>query len=289
MRRLKVGILVTLVVFVPFLVSQASDKLQIKIWTDKNEYLTREPIYVHYEVKNITDSTIALNFEALKEYFVIKDQDDRIFSNRLTSFYAVLNPNSLKANTSYYASEEISDRYGMLELGEYSCYIQMPPGPFSPSAETKSNVIKIKVIASKGEEKKALELFLEAEKLKWTPDKTPEKRALGFSKYLELVAKFPTSVYAPKALRSAWGVYIYSKDLAERRKIIPVCRKLIESYPNSYYFILAFTEIVDTYKILKHKEGAIKTMQELIEKHPKTKISERAEYWLEKIEKWEFE
>ena len=289
MRRLKVGILVTLVVFVPFLVSQASDKLQIKIWTDKNEYLTREPIYVHYEVKNITDSTIALNFEALKEYFVIKDQDDRIFSNRLTSFYAVLNPNSLKANTSYYASEEISDRYGMLELGEYSCYIQMPPGPFSPSAETKSNVIKIKVIASKGEEKKALELFLEAEKLKWTPDKTPEKRALGFSKYLELVAKFPTSVYAPKALRSAWGVYIYSKDLAERRKIIPVCRKLIESYPNSYYFILAFTEIVDTYKILKHKEGAIKTMQELIEKHPKTKISERAESWLEKIEKWEFE
>lgn len=29
-------------------------------------------------------------------------------------------------------------------------------------------------------------------------------------------------------------------------------------------------------------------MQELIEKHPNTKISERAEYWLEKIEKWEF-
>jgi len=266
----------------------ASDRLEIKIWTDKSEYLIREPVFVHYEVKNITDSTIALNFRGLKEYFVIKDKDDRTFRNRLTSFYAVLNPNSLKPNASYHDREEISARYGMMELGEYSCYIQLPPGPFSPSAETKSNLIKIKVNVPKGEEKKALDLFLEAETLKWSPDKDPEKRALSFFKYLELVDKFPTSVYAPKALRSAWGVYIYSKDLKERRKIIPVCKKLIESYPNSYYFVLAFTEIVDTYKILKDKAGAIKTMQELIKKHPDTKISERAEYWLEKIEKWEF-
>jgi tetratricopeptide (TPR) repeat protein len=266
----------------------ASDHLEIKIWTDKNEYLIKEPIFVNYEVKNTTDSTVALNFRGLKEYFVIKDQDNRTFGNRLTSFYAVLNPNSLKPNASYSDREEISDRYGMTEPGEYSCYIQLPPATFSPSPETKSNLIKIKVKAPEGKEKQALNLFLEAEKLKWTPDKDSEKRALGFSKYLELVDKFSTSVYAPKALRSAWGVYIYSKDSEERRKIIPVCKKLIENYPDSYYFILAFTEIVDTYKILKDKEGAIKTIKELIEKHPNTKISERAEYWLKQIEKWEF-
>ena len=266
----------------------ASDRLEIKIWADKSEYLIREPVFVHYEVKNITDSTVALNFSALKEYFVIKDQNGRKFGNRLATYYAVLNPNSLKPNTSYCDREEISDRYGIMEPGEYSCYIQLPPGPFSPSAGTKSNLIKIKVDVAKEEERKALDLFLEAEKLKWTPDKDPEKRALGFSRYLELVDEFPTSVYAPKALRSAWGVYIYSRDLEERKKIIPVCKKLIESYPDSYYFVLAFTQIVDTYKILKDKEGAVKTMQELIKKHPDTRISEEAERRLKKIEKWEF-
>jgi outer membrane protein assembly factor BamD (BamD/ComL family) len=269
-------------------VSHAADRLQIRIWADKNEYLTREPIFIHYEVKNITDSTIALNFRGLKDYFVIEDQDGRRFGSRLATYYAVVNPNSLKPDASYYEREEISDRYGLMEQGEYSCYIKLPPGPYSPSPETKSNLIKVEVKAPKGDEKKTLDLFLEAERLKWSPDKDPEKRALGFSKYLELVDKFPTSVYAPKALRSAWGVYIYSEDLKERRKIIPVCKRLIKSYPDSYYFTLAFTEIIDTYKILKDKEGAIKTMKELIEKHPNTKISERAEYWLEKIEKWEF-
>jgi hypothetical protein len=84
-------------------------------------------------------------------------------------------------------------------------------------------------------------------------------------------------------------VYFYSRDLAERRKTIPLCSKLIEDYPDFYDFAGTFTDLVHTYEILKDKAGAINTMKELIKKHPNTKISERAEYWLEKIEKWEFE
>lgn len=294
MRETEIRMMLTLTFFIlglglGFSLCEASDEIKIKIWIDKNEYLIREPIFAHYEVENITDSTIVLNPRALKDYFVIKNQDAQRFDSRLATYYAVMNPNSLKPNASYCDREEISDRYGVMQQGEYSCFLQMPPGPFSPSPETKSNLIKIKVNAPKGDEKKALELFLEAEKLKWTPDKDPEERAVGFSKYLELVDKFPTSVYAPKALRSAWGVYIYSRNLEERKKIIPVCKKLIESYPDSYYFVLAFTEIVDTYKILKDKEGAIKTMHELVKKHPGTKIAQRASEQLEKIEKWEFD
>jgi tetratricopeptide (TPR) repeat protein len=224
----------------------------------------------------------------LNDYFLIKDQDGITFDNRLSTFYAVMNPNTLKPSDIFSDEEEISDKYGVIDPGEYSCYIQMPPGPFSPSPETKSNLIKIKIKAPEGTEKEALGIFLEAEKLKWTTDKDPEKIVLAFSKYQELVDEYPASVYAAKSLRSAWGIYIYSKSSQDRRKIIPVCTKLIENYPDSHYFTLAFTEIADTYKMLKDKEGAVKTMQELIEKHPNTKISERAEYWLEKIEKWEF-
>jgi tetratricopeptide (TPR) repeat protein len=288
-RTMLIGI-VSLILTVVFVSSslQASEKLQIRIWTDKIEYLTREPVFVHYEVKNITDSSISLNLMGLSDYFLIKNQDGREFDNRLLSYYAVMNPNTLKSSETYSDEEEISDKYGLIEPGEYSCFIQMPPGHFSPSPETKSNLLKIKIKEPEGVEKEALELFLEAEKLRWVSDKDTTKIALGFSKYLELVDKYPGSVYAPKSLRTAWGTYTYSKSPDDRRKTIPVCIRLIEKYPNSHYFILAFTEIADTYKILKDKEGAINAMNELIEKHPNTKISERAEYWLEQIEKWEF-
>ena len=112
-----------MVTFAPLL-SQASEKVKIRIWTDKEEYLIREPIFIHYEVKNISDSLITLNFKAIKDYFVIKDQKEKIFGSRLTTYYRVQNPNYLKSNTSYYEREEISDRYGITEPGEYSCYIQ---------------------------------------------------------------------------------------------------------------------------------------------------------------------
>jgi len=265
---------------------ESSDEIKIKIWVDKSLYLVREPIFVNYSIRNVTDSLLLLSFHEIREYFVIRDQTDRFFGPSMRGMYG--GGDSLLPQQTCSAWINITRSYEVREAGEYTCYIQMPSGGFFPYTGAKSNTIKIKVNNPKGEEKKALELFLEAEKLKWTPDKAPEKRALAFSKYLELADRFPTSVYAPQALRSAWGVYIYSRDLEERKKIIPVCKKLIESYPDSYYFVLAFTQIVDTYKILKDKEGAVKTMQELIKKHPDTRISEEAERRLKKIEKWEF-
>ena len=282
MRSLIVGISIILVVLLASVVSKSSEKLQIKIWTDKNEYLTREPIIVNYEVKNIADRTVRLNFLALSMYFDIKDQDGKGYPNKLYLSFGFAYPDSLKPSESYESGENITDRYGVVFPGEYTCSLN------NPSPEAKSNVITIKVKDPKGDEKKALNLYLEAEKLKYTKDKDPKKRELGFLRYQELADKYPKSVYAPLSLASARGVYRYSINLEERRKIIPVCKRLIENYPNSLYFGSVFMSLVDVYEVLKDKAGAIKTMKDLIKKHPKTEISERAEYWLEKIEKWEF-
>ncbi len=116
----------------------------------------------------------------------------------------------------------------------------------------------------------------------------PKRGKAEFLRYQAPVEKYPKSVYAPLALREAIGIYFYSQDLNKRKKIIPLCMKLIEDYPDFYYFVWTFSELVSTYEILKDKKGAINAMNELIEKHPNTKISEKAEYWLEQIEKWEF-
>jgi tetratricopeptide (TPR) repeat protein len=293
-RVLKQVWAITLFVFLLFLTQSkfaiSAGRLQIEIWSDKIEYLTREPISVHYKVKNVGDKPVIMIFHALKGYFKIKDQQGREYPNMFSFSYAFIS-DSLKPNESFEGSEGIDARYGIRQPGEYTCYLETPKWVNTPV--TKSNEIKIKVKDPEGEEKKALELYLEAEKLKYGKDeqgrKDLKKRELGFLKYQELVKKYPNSIYAPLSLKAAIGVYFYSRDLAERRKTIPLCSKLIEDYPDFYDFAGTFTDLVHTYEILKDKAGAINTMKELIKKHPNTKISERAEYWLEKIEKWEFE
>jgi hypothetical protein len=76
--------------------------------------------------------------------------------------------------------------------------------------------------------------------------------------------------------------------IKDKNKVMSVCKKLIEDYPEFYYIDDTFYNLVGNYKVLEDKTGAMEYMNELIEKHPNTKISERAEHWLEKIEKWEF-
>jgi outer membrane protein assembly factor BamD (BamD/ComL family) len=50
----------------------------------------------------------------------------------------------------------------------------------------------------------------------------------------------------------------------------------------------AFNSLVEVYEIFNDKDGAVKTMKELMEGYPDTKISEEAKRRLKHIEKWEF-
>jgi tetratricopeptide (TPR) repeat protein len=224
----------------------------------------------------------------MTEHLVITDTQGRGYATRLKG--TDLGIDSLSPGQARNLSVDVCSRYGVQAVGEYSCYLRTHLYSVLNPTFLKSNTIKFKVLEPKGEEKEALNLYLEAEKLSWARSKVGgpnlTKKELGFLKYLELVDKYPKSVYAPKALRAAIFVYVYSPQ--NREKVITICKRLIENYPNSYYWGSGFSHLIGTYEVLKDKEGAIKTMQELIKKHPNTKISERAEYWLEKIEKWEF-
>jgi hypothetical protein len=262
--------------------------IEIRIWSDKREYLIREPILIHYEVKNSGDSPIILSFDEFGEYFKIKDEKNSSYANMFLVQYVLTD--TLKPNEFYRGRANISDRYRIIDAGEYTIFMETPEGDVLPV--TKSNIIKIKVKNPIGEEKKVLDMFLEAERLEWARDKDGKKdftkRELGFQKYLELVDKYPKSVYAPLSLASARGVYRYSTNLEERKKIIPLCIRLLENYPNSLYFSSAFMSLVDVYEVLKDKVGAIESMNELIKKHPNTKILEEAEKRLQRIEEWKF-
>ena len=271
--------------------TRAGAELKIDIWIDKDDFLTHEPIVVHYTVANIGDSTAYLNFQRMEEDFVIEDKNGNRYRSHIRGTYG--GGELFAPGETYTGNLDIGGRYGVTGVGEYTCHIHSYPLFCSDAEFLNSNTIEFKVIEPKGEEEKTLHLFLEAEKLKYArseaggPDLS--KKEPAFLKYQELVDRYPRSVYAPKALDAAAGVYFYSQNLEQRRRIIPVCLRLIEEYPDSYYFHLSFTELLHTYEILKDKDGAVKAIQDLIKKHPNTRISEEAERRLKKVEKWEFE
>jgi TolA-binding protein len=259
----------------------ASRIIEIRIWSDKVEYLTREPIFVHYEVKNRGNSPIILSFGLFGEYFKITDEKGHSYANMLLGEYALTD--TLQANKSYKSKEKISGRYRVVNAGEYTIVMETPQGGVSP--ETRSNTLKIEVKNPAGEEKKALDLYLDAQKLDWNKEKDPQKWEQAFYKYLELVDKYPKSVYAPMCLYTALFKAHVIKD---KNIVLSVCKRLIENYSESYYVDEAFYNLVGNYKVLDDKAGALEYIRELIKKYPNTKISESAEYWLGKTEKEEF-
>lgn len=271
-----------------------SQLTQVRISASKAAYLEQEPIILRYTVKNISDRTIKLTFLDLPYHFKINDQNGLTYPARFSIELGFVNTDSLIPGQEYKDSVGITDLYGVVSSGEYSCYFELPQGLkeyVSPGG--KSNVIKIMVKEPEGDEKKALDMLLEADKLTFSRDEQRGgrdlKRAeLGFLKYQELADKYPKSVYAPLALASARGVYRYSNNLEERKKMIPVSKRLIEEYPNSIYFMSAFTSLVEVYEVSKDKAGAVNALNELIQKHPNSKISQEARRRLGQVEAWKF-
>lgn len=291
MRKLLVGICMIWLAFLPFDSSKASDGLQIRVWTHKDQFLLYEPIPIHYEVTNTSDSiTFSPNFYETEENFNITDENGRGYYSHIRSFSQSGSP--FPPGESRRATLDIHALYDVENLGEYTCFIPVWTRHACLNSQLiKSNTIKFKVVAPTGEEEEALNLLLEAQKLASVDTNLgyphPGKEELGVLKCQELADKYPNSVYAPMALLAA--IEIRARWYEHRKRVIPICRRLIEHYPNYYYWAKGFSRLVEMYEVLRDKEGAIKTMQELIEKHSNTKISERAEYWLEKIEKWDFE
>jgi tetratricopeptide (TPR) repeat protein len=279
--------LVLLILLTP-MSTQSSVKLRVEIWANKMEYLPREPIMVYYAIENVGDQAVDVNRYSVEGCFRIEDEQGVQYPIGILAVCLAFAPKPLKPNDKLEGCRGLD---GFLEPGKYIVYLRCPN--WTDEIVTKSNKLELIVKEPEGEEKEALKMFIEAGTVesaeKENQGRCPKRGLAEFLKYQEVVERYPNSVYAPLALRAAVSIYFYSQNLEERRQVIPLFLKLIENYPDFYDFQGTISGLVGTYEILKDKEGAITTMQEFIEEHPNTKISERAEYWLKKIEEWEFE
>jgi tetratricopeptide (TPR) repeat protein len=279
LMSIKVLLGIIFFVFYPYSNEEANGfcSFEIKISSGKTQYFVFEPIFVHYQIRNTSDTTVCFVLDRAKEFFNIKDQEGRGYHNTELSEYLFC-PDTLKPNQALDDWEDIRERYRMDNAGSYVC--------FNNFHGCSSNVLNIEVVRPTGEEEKALALFEEAYRLHWScDDKDTEKWGELFFRYSELAERFPRSVYAPVALRLALA---RGYTIEDKRVVIGVAKKLIEEYPSSHYLALTFLYLIDNYKFLQDKSVAIDYMNELIAKYPRSQISERAEHWLKKIEEWEF-
>lgn len=277
-------LLVPAAIFLLFEDGIGSGVLEITVISDKNEYLVREPIFVTWTFKNITDTVICLPSYYVNECLKVVDSTGKIYRKRLLISYG-FGCDTIWPGETISKSEEITDMYGITEEPESS--YNLPSFTYSISYESKfgnSNELKIRIVQPVGGEKEAMLILKEAGELYVKR----EKRTQTYLKYLELVEKYPNSVYAERALDYAGLCFEYSRNLEEKIKSVEAYKKLIEKYPESRYVNGAFTSIMEIFRVLKDKRGVEKLLNELIKKHPNPKISGEARKRLKQVKSWKF-
>jgi len=120
----------SLALFLMLTVPTLAETIELKIWVDKNSYLTREAIFINYEIKNLSDSLLFMNFIEINEYFKIKDEKGNSYNPLGGGFY--IHGDSLKPYQSHKAYVNIAGLYNITQPGVYTCYLQIPEGRFSP-------------------------------------------------------------------------------------------------------------------------------------------------------------
>jgi len=290
MSRIYIFKTIISLLFVCVTVSQAQEArssawdVDLKIWFGKEEYLVKEPVILHGSLKNNRDTTIYFWADDLYS-LTVKDRTGRVYPKKMfTRGWSPEPTHSLKAGEIYQFYEDILFTYSIYEglpVGTYFCFMTLHQYLGDKIA---SDTVQFVVKEPTGFEKEAQRLFIKAQKLGWSTGKSDQ----AFAAYQELIKKYPNSVYVPGAVYGAALCYLYSDSSEKKKKSVAMYVNLIENYPDFLSVGRYFLPIYSIYLSMEDKTGAIKTIKELIKKHPDTEISEEAKYWLERIEKWEF-
>jgi tetratricopeptide (TPR) repeat protein len=263
----------------------SAQNIRLEIRFGKAKYLVREPVILHGSLTNYADTAISFWGDDLTS-LTICDTTGKPYPKKIfTHGWSPEPTHRLEPGQTYEFDGDILFEYTINEgfpVGTYQCVMVLPE--YLEEGKT-SDTAQFRVEDPTGLEKEAQRLFIEAQRHSWGQRDCNS----AFRAYQQLIETFPTSVYVPGSLYDAALCYKYSPLREEKEKSIKIYLRLIEEYPDYISLTRYFGAIGIIYGNLKDKAGALKTMEDLIDRHPDTKISEKAQYWLEKIEKWEFE
>lgn len=299
---------------------EAEDIITLNLKLNKDTYLVWEPIFEEHVIVNNSEDTTQYAYKSILD-FEIRDSKGETYKYRVPmivfdpSFYQYKISPPFDTITKYeFGNWDILSHFGKFPEAENGYYwygipwrSYLPPGKYTITANQKiriksRNVEKINVISSSqefsvieptGMEKSAMQLFEEAVLLEGTISKqnhleakSRDKEALV--KYIEIVEKYPNSIYAPLVLRRTQikKNFDAGEGIEANKVAMEIARKIIDLYPNSHFAIMSLENILMYYANIREmdKSRIRNEIQKIIEKYPNTKVAKKAEKVLKEFD-----
>ena len=209
---------------------------QVTIETPKSQYLSREPVWIQIDIRNLLSHGPMLIGQPLHSLFHIQDENGFEFEPHTlqTSSYSLR-----RMNTGERIAQKINVIRNFFRLGRRHPYL--PPGKYKITFYWKeeghhpvsSNVLHIEISAPHDMEKKAFKLINAGD----THFRLQEI-SKSDAQYLELVKKYPESVYAPQALELILRNHTGSFGKTHQEMKHNVLKKLLENYKSADQIVL---------------------------------------------------
>ncbi len=259
--------------------------LEVKIAPLKSTYLLREPVLIHYQVKNVGPDSAWFWQSDIPLNFIVKDsKNKRYYCNYEVTHLApppTFKPPAFKLGESVEGIANLNDYYGRvaLPINKYRVYLEVEYGKDKIS---KSNTIEIEIIEPSGKEKEVFSELLAVDSLMRL--KNSEE---AYKKLASIYRNYPTSVYAHYCVSQSLSI-LYLSDVADKSKLAHLGREFIDKYPNSRYIETPLWILIEYYQSKKDKIGYSEELKSLIQKYPGTEVERKAKVRLENLDKVKF-
>lgn len=257
---------------------------KITIWTEKEQFYTRQPVCVSIKIENRGLVGPCLMEVRLEPHFVIKDgEGNRLDFSRpvdKSSFGPRLKPGDvvLKEVNIIKTFFRLGKRDPYLIPGEYIVTFMWEESGYEPLV---SNTVSIIIADPAGDELKALNLLNNGD-MKFRLKELKESDEC----YDKLVEKYPNSIYATNALELKLRNHEnrYGAEHLEIR--IKVAKRLLENYPDRRFNKdRVFYELEEGYKERNDLEGLRTYLEELGQKTLDSVIKSRTERVIRRMNK----
>lgn len=257
-------------------------KIDLKLFTDKSEYLLGEPVIAYIQITNSGSEPISIVNQLQPKYdyinfYIKREKEEENLFVPYTVADSVIRTTIVEPGNSI--SQDIKIFYGgngwtFKLAGKYRVRATYKGNIEITSEKIESNVIEIKVLSPKNEqEKEQVNLMMGKEQGKFLIFESGDHLTYGISSLLELVNKFPESQlanYANFALGKNFAIDF--KDFqkgrirkAEIEKSIDHLNKIKYKEMGSYFKKETFFTLANLFRKSNDFTATKKTLDEFIE------------------------
>ncbi|MEZ5359792.1 MAG: hypothetical protein R3F48_13315 [Candidatus Zixiibacteriota bacterium] len=232
------------------------------------------PIEICYKIKNLDDTTFYFigDFDDLIQMMHIEDSKSRRYYCVLSSYS--LGKCSLLVKQEFDNCNSITSYYQIKEPETYSCYLNFMD-------IYKSNTINIEVSYPRGDDSLAWIKFRDAKDLVFAGGDASVNKQKAYDLFLEIVDKYPESVYAPYALRDAF----FRSIIMDRQTVQDKSKEYIEAGITGKLLDICLESIVATSVMLGDRASGETYLQSIIDQNSNSAKADRAKYWLDDLRK----